>query len=79
MSKNRFLQISESIHKIAKFKYFAKVITYSKFPDQVLQSYIYKYIHIYIYIYILEVQANFCMFLMVSGHCLSLFLMAHIL
>ena len=26
MSKNRFHEISESVHKIAKFEYFAKVI-----------------------------------------------------
>ena len=30
------------VHKIAKFRYFAKVITYSKSPDHVLQSYIYN-------------------------------------
>ena len=36
MSKNRFREISLSVHKIAKFKYFAKVIIYSKSPDHVL-------------------------------------------
>ena len=36
MSKNRFREISLSVHKIAKFKYFAKVIIYSKYPDHVL-------------------------------------------
>ena len=30
MSKNRFREIFLSVHKIAKFKYFAKVIIYSK-------------------------------------------------
>ena len=39
-SKNRFREISLNVHKIAKFKYFTKVITYSKSPDYVLQSYI---------------------------------------
>ena len=29
-----------SVRKIAKFKYFAKVITYSKSPDHLLQSYL---------------------------------------
>ena len=28
------------VHKITKFNYIAKVITYSKSPDHVLQSYI---------------------------------------
>ena len=36
----KFREIFKSVHKIAKFKYFAKVITYSKSPDYVLQSYI---------------------------------------
>ena len=45
MSKNRFREISSSVHKIAKFKYFVKAITCSKSPNQVLQSYI-QYIHI---------------------------------
>ena len=36
MSKIRFREISLSVHKIAKFKYFAKVIIYSKSPDHVL-------------------------------------------
>ena len=36
MSKNRFREISLSVHKIAKFKYFAKVIIYLKSPDHVL-------------------------------------------
>ena len=36
MSKNRFREISLSVHKIAKFEYFAKVIIYSKSPDHVL-------------------------------------------
>ena len=40
-NKNRFREISLSVRKIAKFKKFAKVITYSKSPDYVLQSYIY--------------------------------------
>ena len=31
---------------MVKFKHFAKLITYSKSPDYVLQIYIYKYIHI---------------------------------
>ena len=35
-SKNRFREISLSVHKIAKFKYFPKVIIYSKSPDHVL-------------------------------------------
>ena len=35
MSRNH-----QSVHKIAKFKYFAKVNTCSKFPDQVPQSHI---------------------------------------
>ena len=38
-SKNRFSEISSSVHEIAKLKYFAKVIAYSKFPKHVLQSY----------------------------------------
>ena len=33
MSKSRFREISFSVHKIAKFEYFAKVIIYSKSPD----------------------------------------------
>ena len=40
ISKNRFREIFLSVHKIPKSKYFAKVITYSKYPDHVLQSYI---------------------------------------
>ena len=36
MSKNRFREISLSVHKIAKFEYFAKVIIYWKYPDHVL-------------------------------------------
>ena len=36
MSKNRFREISLNVHKIAKFKYFAKGIIYSKSPDHVL-------------------------------------------
>ena len=36
MSKNRFREISLSVHKIAKFEYIAKVIIYSKSPDHVL-------------------------------------------
>ena len=36
MSKNRFREISLSVHKIVKFEYFAKVIIYSKSPDHVL-------------------------------------------
>ena len=36
MSKNRFREISLSLHKIAKFEYFTKVIIYSKSPDHVL-------------------------------------------
>ena len=36
MRKNRFCKISLSVHKIAKFEYFAKVIIYSKSPDHVL-------------------------------------------
>ena len=36
MSKNRFREISLSVHKIAKFKYFAKVNIYSKSLDHVL-------------------------------------------
>ena len=36
MSKNRFREIPLSVHKIAKFEYFAKVIIYSKSPDHVL-------------------------------------------
>ena len=36
MSNNRFREISLSVHKIAKFEYFAKVIIYSKSPDHVL-------------------------------------------
>ena len=35
MSKNRFREISLSVHKIAKFSNFAKVIIYSKSPDHV--------------------------------------------
>ena len=35
MSKNRFREIS-SVHKIAKFQYFAKVVIYSQSPDHVL-------------------------------------------
>ena len=38
MSKNRFREISLSVHKIAKFEYFAKVIIYSKSPDHVLKN-----------------------------------------
>ena len=33
MSKNRFREISLSVHKIAKFEYFAKLIIYSKSSD----------------------------------------------
>ena len=36
MSKNRFREIPLSVHKIAKFEYFAKVVIYSKSPDHVL-------------------------------------------
>ena len=36
MSKNRFREISLSVHKIAKFEYFAKVIIFSKSTDYVL-------------------------------------------
>ena len=36
MIKNRFREISLSVHKIAKFEYFAKIIIYSKSPDHVL-------------------------------------------
>ena len=36
MSKNRFREISLSVHKIAGFEYFAKVIMYSRSPDHVL-------------------------------------------
>ena len=36
MKKNRFRKISSSVHKIAKFEYFAKVIIYSKSPDHIL-------------------------------------------
>ena len=32
----KFREISLSVHKIAKFEYFAKVIIYSKSPDHVL-------------------------------------------
>ena len=32
----KFREISLNVHKIAKFKYFAKVIIYSKSPDHVL-------------------------------------------
>ena len=39
-SKNRFREISLNVHKIAKFNQFAKVITYSKSPDYLLQSYV---------------------------------------
>ena len=41
MSINRFREIPKSVHRIAKFRYFAKVITYSKFPYHVLQGYSY--------------------------------------
>ena len=34
--ENIFREISLSVHKIAKFEYFAKVIIYSKSPDHVL-------------------------------------------
>ena len=40
MSKNRFREIFKSVHKSAKFGYFAKVITYSKSPDHVFQSFL---------------------------------------
>ena len=40
MGENRFREISYSVHKIAKLGYFGNVITYSKFPDRGLQSYI---------------------------------------
>ena len=36
MSKNRFREISLSVHKIAKFEYFTKVIICLKSPDHVL-------------------------------------------
>ena len=36
MSKNRFREISLSVHKIPKFKYFAKVIIHSESADHVL-------------------------------------------
>ena len=36
LSKNRFCEISLSVHKIAKFEYFAKVVIYSRSPDNVL-------------------------------------------
>ena len=39
LAKTDFTKFS-SVYKIAKFRYFAKVITYSKSPDHVLQSYI---------------------------------------
>ena len=35
-----FRENRKSAHKIPKFEYFPKVITYSKSPDHVLQSYI---------------------------------------
>ena len=38
MSKNRFREISLSVHKIVKFEYFAKVIIYSKSPDDMLYN-----------------------------------------
>ena len=41
-SKNRFREISSTVHKIAKFKHFSKIITYSKSPDYVLQSFVYN-------------------------------------
>ena len=37
-NKNRFREISWSVHKILKFKHFAKVVTYRKSPDYALQS-----------------------------------------
>ena len=46
MSKNRFCKIPQSVHKNVKFRYFAKVIKYSKSPDRVLQSYI-LYVHMF--------------------------------
>ena len=39
MCKSRFCEIPSIVHKITNFEYFAKVITYSKSPDHVLQSY----------------------------------------
>ena len=36
MSKNRFREISLSVHIIAKFEYLAKIIIYSKSPGHVL-------------------------------------------
>ena len=36
MGKNRFREISYSVHKIAKFEYFMKVIINSKSSDHVL-------------------------------------------
>ena len=42
----RFDELSKYIivHKIAKFNCFAKIITYSKYQDNLLQSYIYVHI-----------------------------------
>ena len=40
MVKNVFCENHKSIHKIAKFRYFTKVITYSKSPDHMLQKYL---------------------------------------
>ena len=40
MSKKEFVEIPSSVYKIAKFRYFAKGITYLKSSDHVLQSYI---------------------------------------
>ena len=39
-SKTNFAEIFLSVYTIAKLKYFAKVTTYSKSPDYVLESYI---------------------------------------
>ena len=36
MSKNRFREISQSVYKIEKFEYFAKVMIYLKSLDHVL-------------------------------------------
>ena len=36
-TSKKIRELSQSVHKIVKFKYFAKVITYSKSPGYVLQ------------------------------------------
>ena len=41
MNYNIFRKNHKTVHKIVKFKYFAKVITYSKSQDQLLQNYVY--------------------------------------